>query len=235
MTDDTPITDADEIDFEDLDVPARPEASVPTKDVVLTDTPSFRSGGLPSSQNPGMNTSQISIPDYKGMGMESTDTKSLFAGALQRHRQAIEEKTWEVLLQVAEDDERKTLDAQREGKFIDVLWAACDNLRRQGGDMDEAYLFMNREMEGHLWDWMDEHMRFDNPATGGSGSTELQVGGTTFEVLFSERPRTGQIVMVGDEMYAAPHRVPCVVIKNLPIGLNIRLEVDGEDNDVVID
>lgn len=223
MSDDDPI-------YGNFD-PGRAIGHVPTKEVLISN------GRVPPRQSIGFNNQQVTVPDLEQLGMNNLDTETLLKSATQRRREKIEHKTWEALFDVAEASENKQLNAAGAGRFVDTLMDGCRQLHEQGGDPEDAYLFMNQKTKGYIHDWIQDEIRFSSP-TGEDRdykAATIQVNGISFQCLVSPHPDPDQLVLVGDEMHAAPQSVPCVVINNLPIGKRIRIEVDGEDNNVVIE
>jgi len=218
--------------------PGRGIGSIPTKEVLISNDEAFNMNGrVPPRQSIGFNTQQVTVPDLEQLGLEDLATESLLKSATQRRREKIEHKTWEALFDVAEASENKQLDAAGTGCFVDTLMDGCRQLHEQGGDPEDAYLFMNQKTKGHVHDWIQDEVRFNSP-TGDDGQYDpatIRVNGIKYQCLVSPHPEPDQLVMVCDTMYAAPESVPCVVIDNLPIGVEIRIEVDGEDNNIVID
>lgn len=218
----------------------RAVGQIPTKEVrIVDDTKNQLIGGVPAQQNTGphqfhpANTKSVSVPDLKELGMDDLATDALLASQ-ERRRKKIEHRTWEALFEVAEASENKTLDASGSGRFTDTLMDGCQKLHKQGGEPENAFLFMNGKTKGYVDEWMEDEIRYNTPTEDSMASTSIRVGGVSFQVLISEHPDADQIVMVSDEMHSAPETVPCVVINNPPIGVEIRIEVDGEDNNIVV-
>jgi len=218
--------------------PGRAIGRIPTKEVLISNDETFSmNGGVPPRQSIGFNTQQVTVPDLKELGLDDLATESLLKSHPQRRREKVEHQTWQALFDVAESSEQKQLDAAGTGRFVDTLMDASQRLHQQGGDPEDAYLFMNQKTKGYVHDWIQNEVRFNSP-TGEDGdykAATIQVNGISFQCLVSPHPEPDQLVMVSDEMYAAPESVPLVVIDNLPIGVEIRIEVDGEDNNIVID
>lgn len=159
-------------------------------------------------------------------------------------RRRIRSESWKTLLNEARTDGRKHLDASKEKEFVDLLYRAVHSLDQQGGRPRDECLYHAPEARSFIRDQVNELTRYRRDLADGFES--IQFAGYNFELVSSNHLEADEMVLTSENLFStepspyildldvSPSMVPIVVLENFPVGVSIRLEVDGVDNDVIV-